>query len=232
LRWLQGHGELVRVGVEGTGSYGAGLTRYLSAAGVQVTEVIRPNRQAGRLRGKSDAADAIAAALAALSGEASGTPRARDGVVESIRALQVARHGAVRARTQAGNQLRDLIVTAPQAVREKLAGLPAVTARISNAVRSICAAPCDLGTGGSGQPEHVERVVLVLDTLGNREARTGEPVAELPGDGLGRRPGKDRADRAVEVQQQVTGRGDDLCYRTAVHGCSRPTVDHMESNQT
>jgi transposase len=124
LAWMRGHGEMVRVGVEGTGSYGAGLARYLAAEGVEVAEVIRPNRQARRRRGKSDAAGAVAAALAALNGEASGKPKSGDGTVESIRALQVARRGAVKARTQAGNQLRDLIVTAPEAVREKLAGLP------------------------------------------------------------------------------------------------------------
>jgi transposase len=123
LAWMRRHGELAKVGVEGTGSYGAGLARYLAGQGVQVTEVIRPNRQARRLRGKSDPADAVAAALAALNGEASGIPKSRDGTVESIRALQVARHGAIKARTQAGNQLRDLIVTAPEPLREKLAGL-------------------------------------------------------------------------------------------------------------
>jgi transposase len=110
--------------VEGTGSYGAGLARYLAAQGIKVTEVIRPNRQARRRRGKSDPADAVAAALAALNGEASGQPKSGDGAVESIRALLVARRGAVKARTQAGNQLRDLIITAPQLLREKLAGLP------------------------------------------------------------------------------------------------------------
>ena len=125
LAWMRGHGDLVRVGVEGTGSYGAGLARYLAAHGIEVAEVIRPNRQARRRRGKSDAADAVAAALAALNGEASGRPKSQDGAVESIRALQVARRGAVKARTQAGNQLRDLIVTAPQVLREKLAVLSA-----------------------------------------------------------------------------------------------------------
>ena len=121
---MRGHGELVKVGVEGTGSYGAGLARYLAGQGIEVAEVMRPNRQARRRRGKSDAADAIAAALAALNGEASGQPKSGDGAVESIRALQVARRGAVKARTQAGNQLRDLIITAPQVLREKLAALP------------------------------------------------------------------------------------------------------------
>ena len=118
LAWMRGHGELVTVGVEGTGSYGAGLARYLTADGIEVAEVIRPNRQARRRRGKSDPADAVAAALAALTGEASGQPKSGDGAVESIRALQVARRGAVKARTQAANQLHDLIVTAPQELRE------------------------------------------------------------------------------------------------------------------
>jgi transposase len=124
LAWMRGHGELARVGVEGTGSYGAGLARYLAARGIEVAGVIRPNRQARRRRGKSDPADAVAAALAALNREAPGQPKSGDGAVESIRALHVARRGAVKARTQAGNQLRDLIITAPQVLREKLATLP------------------------------------------------------------------------------------------------------------
>jgi transposase len=134
LAWMRGHGELVKVGVEGTGSYGAGLARYLAAQGIEVAEVIRPNRQARRRRGKSDAADAVAAALAALNGEASGQPKSGDGTVESIRALQVARRGAIKARTQAGNQLGGLVVTAPQAMRDKLAGLP-TRKRVAAAVR-------------------------------------------------------------------------------------------------
>jgi transposase len=124
LAWMRAHGELVKVGVEGTGSYGAGLARYLAACGIEVAEVIRPNRQARRQRGKSDAADAVAAAVAALSGEASGMPKSRDGAAESIRALNVARAGPVKARTQAGNQLRDLILTAPEPLRQQLAGQP------------------------------------------------------------------------------------------------------------
>jgi transposase len=125
VAWMRAHGELAKVGVEGTGSYGAGLARYLAACGIEVAEVIRPNRQARRRHGKSDTADAVAAAVAALSGEASGRPKSRDGAAESIRALRVARAGAVKARTQAGNQLRDLILTAPEPLRQHLAGLPA-----------------------------------------------------------------------------------------------------------
>jgi transposase len=124
LAWMRRHVRLVKVGVEGTGSYGAALARYLTAEGVEVVEVIRPNRQARRHRGKSDAADAVAAAVAALNGEASGRPKNHDGAAESIRMLRVARRGALKARTQAANRLRDLIVTAPGPLRERLAPLP------------------------------------------------------------------------------------------------------------
>ena len=96
LAWMRAHGELAKAGVEGTGSYGAGLARCLAACGVEVAEVMRPNRQARRRRGKSDAAGAVAAALAALSGEASGVPKSRDGAAEPIRAPRVA--GPARSR--------------------------------------------------------------------------------------------------------------------------------------
>jgi hypothetical protein len=86
LSWLAGFGPVARVGVEGTGSYGAGLSRHLRAAGVEVVEVDRPNRQARRRAGKSDPLDAIEAARAALSGRASGAAKTRDGNVEAIRA--------------------------------------------------------------------------------------------------------------------------------------------------
>lgn len=67
LCWVRAFGPVARVGVEGTGSYGAGLARFLRAAGVDVVEVDRPNRQARRRTGKSDPADAVEAARAALS---------------------------------------------------------------------------------------------------------------------------------------------------------------------
>jgi transposase len=123
LAWLAGHGELARAGVEGTGSYGAGLARYLAAQGVQVLEVPRPDRGRRRRHGKSDPVDAVSAALAALAGQDCGTPKSGDGPVESIRALRVARAGALKARVQAGNQLRDLVTTAPAPLRAQLAGL-------------------------------------------------------------------------------------------------------------
>ena len=123
LAWLSSHGPLQVVGVEGTGSYGAGLSRHLRAAGVTVLEVNRPNRQARRGRGKSDPLDAVAAARAALAGLAAGIPKAGDGIVEAIRLVRVVRRGAVRARTQTMNQLRAMVDTAPVGFAAQFAGL-------------------------------------------------------------------------------------------------------------
>lgn len=92
--WLESFGPLARVGVEGTGSYGAGLARLLAASGVDVVEVDRPNRQLRRREGKTDTLDAIEAARAAQSGRAAGRAKSRDGNVEAIRALVVAKRSA------------------------------------------------------------------------------------------------------------------------------------------
>jgi transposase len=98
VSWLRSHGELVLVGVEGTGSYGVGVSRYLQREGVTVVEVDRPNRQTRHRQGKSDPVDALAAARAALSGSATGSPKTRDGNVEAIRVLMIARRSAVDTR--------------------------------------------------------------------------------------------------------------------------------------
>ncbi|MCA1694989.1 MAG: transposase [Actinobacteria bacterium] len=121
--WLRSFGELARVGVEGTSSYGAGLVRYLRQAGVSALEVDRPDRRVRRVQGKSDAIDASAAARAALTATRSTVPKTGDGIVEAIRALRVTRRGAVKARAQTTNQLMSLLVTAPPEVRERLQDL-------------------------------------------------------------------------------------------------------------
>jgi transposase len=123
LAWLRCWGRLVKVGVEGTGTYGAGLARHLTAQAVTVIEVDRPDRKTRRRQGKSDPIDAIAAARAVLAGTATGAPKTRTGPVEAIRALRVARRGAVKARTAALNQLHGLVVAAPEQLRADLAGL-------------------------------------------------------------------------------------------------------------
>ena len=121
--WLGSFGPLVRVGVEGTGSYGAGLCRHLLAGGVEVVEVVRPDRQMRRRRGKSDTVDAEAAALAALSDERTSVPKGGDGTVESIRQIRVALCSTRDHLTRISNQVRDLIVTAPEQLRSELESL-------------------------------------------------------------------------------------------------------------
>jgi transposase len=125
--WIASFGVVVAVGVEGTGSYGAGLARYLARIEVAVVEVDRPDRAARRRSGKSDPLDAYAAATAAKvsGGGRQRRPKARDGAIEALRALRVVRTSAVRARTQNINQIKALIVTAPAVLREKLEGLGA-----------------------------------------------------------------------------------------------------------
>jgi transposase len=116
LAWAREFGVIERIGIEGTGSYGAGLTRWLRARGVAVIEVERPrrqDRQARRRRGKSDPLDAEAAARAVQAGTVNGQPKAGDGHVEMIRTLRLTRRSAMKARTQAANQLHALVVTAP-----------------------------------------------------------------------------------------------------------------------
>ena len=89
-QWLEEFGEIDCIGVEGTGSYGAGLARHMKAVGLRVLEVGRPDRQLRRRRGKSDPVDAEAAARAVFSGQALGTPKSQDGPVEAMRLLRVA----------------------------------------------------------------------------------------------------------------------------------------------
>jgi transposase len=121
LCWLGQFGAIEIVGIEGTGSYGAGLARYLQAAGVRVVEVDRADRQDRRRQGKSDPLDAVSAARAAQSGRARGASKGRDGTVEAIRALMVAKRSARSERTQTVNQARSLVVTGPDDVRARFA---------------------------------------------------------------------------------------------------------------
>jgi transposase len=123
LSWLADFGTVARVGVEGTGSYGAGLARYLRRCGVQVVEVDRPNRQARRRTGKSDTIDAIEAVRAAQGGRALGAAKTRDGNVEAIRALVVARRSARSTKIKTLNQICHLGFTAPDQLRQRLAGV-------------------------------------------------------------------------------------------------------------
>jgi transposase len=124
LGWLMSHGEIEMVGVEGTGSWGVGLSRFLHDHEIAVIEVDRPNRQNRRRVGKSDSTDAISAARAALSGSASVIPKTRNGPVEEIRILMVARRSARSQRIETLNQLRHLIFTGPDEIRSRFKDRP------------------------------------------------------------------------------------------------------------
>ncbi|MDJ0362268.1 IS110 family transposase [Rhodococcus sp. H29-C3] len=120
LQWITSFGDVDRIGVEGTGSYGVAITRLLRDRELEVVEVNRPNRQMRRLRGKTDAADAEAAARAALAGAAAAVPKSHDGAIESIRLLRVTLTGLRKCSTALTNSLRNIIVGAPPELRDQL----------------------------------------------------------------------------------------------------------------
>lgn len=121
--WARSFGPVRAFGIEGTGSYGAGLSRSLEARGHTVIEVNRPNRQLRHQHGKSDPLDAEGAARAVLGGQAVARPKAGTSTVEMIRLLKIARDTAVKSRTQAMVTLKNVIVSAPAALREQLDGI-------------------------------------------------------------------------------------------------------------
>jgi transposase len=118
--WASRLGEVKAFGIEGTGSYGAGLSRDLLAKGYNVVDVMRPNRQLRRLHGKSDSLDAESAARSVLNGQATASAKAQTGSAEMIRHLKIARDSAVKARSQAMITLKMLIVNAPSELRDTL----------------------------------------------------------------------------------------------------------------
>jgi transposase len=120
LSWAQKLG-VPAFAVEGTGSYGAGLTRFLESAGIDVFECERPHREERR-RGKSDLIDAALAARRVLSGERLSLPRG-GGRREELRLLLLERRGAMQARNAALNQLSAVLVTAPDHIRARLGAL-------------------------------------------------------------------------------------------------------------
>ena len=125
VRWMRTFGDVRKVGVEGTGSYGAGITRHLTEAGIEVLEVDRPDRADRRRRGKSDTLDAEAAALAALAGRRTSIPKRKDGLVESLRVLRLTRATAIRSRTKALQLLRMHVISAPRSCATRSATSPA-----------------------------------------------------------------------------------------------------------
>jgi transposase len=168
LAWLASFGTVVLVGVEGTGSYGAGLTRHLLSQGIAVVEVDRPNRQNRRRRGKSDTVDAIAAARAAQSGDAAGMAKTRDGNVEAMRVLRLVKLSARRSRTATLNQMRSIISTAPEDLRAPFRGL--TTFRMVE--RAVALRP-------AGRTDVSGATKIALRQLGRRAQALATEIAEI-----------------------------------------------------
>jgi transposase len=120
LTWVRGHGQVQAIGVESTGSFGATLTRALTAAGERVVEVNRPNRIARHMDGKSDRLDAEQIARAVLGQTSTAVPKAKSGMVEVIRTLRVTRASAVKTRTNTFNTLWGVMIGAPSPLRDEL----------------------------------------------------------------------------------------------------------------
>ncbi|QTT78091.1 IS110 family transposase [Streptomyces mobaraensis NBRC 13819 = DSM 40847] len=171
LAWARKLGTVRRAGVEGTGTFGAGLSRYLLAQHVAVFEVNRPDRSARRLLGKSDPLDAQAAARAVLSGRARARAKTGNGPVQSARMFKVAKDSAVRARTQAINQLKAVLVVADPALRERLSGLG------NRELFRTCArlGPREGEVGGGDEGTVTDATLIALSMLAQRiEQLTGQ----------------------------------------------------------
>jgi transposase len=169
VAWAEGFGRLDRVGVEGSGSFGVGLARFLRARGVPTVEVNRPNRQHRRRFGKHDTADAEAAARAVQAKSATGEPKSADGPAEMVRTLQLVRRSALKARTQAANQLRALLVTAPEELKTGLLGL---------STAKLVAKAARFRSGGL--PEDLRASTkLAMRSVARRYQQLSEEIAEL-----------------------------------------------------
>jgi transposase len=170
LIWMRSFGELLRVGVECTGTYGAGLLRYLQHAEVTVLEVTAPDRSDRRKRGKDDTLDAENAAHAAFAGVRTVTPRTRDGMIESLRVLKVCRKTAVAARRVALQLIHNTVVCAPDELRESLRTMTRM-----QLIRTLAAWRPDL----SDYRNLTSAYRITLKSLGRRYLELHDEIADL-----------------------------------------------------
>jgi transposase len=140
LAWMRSFGELQRVGIEATGTCGAGRLRHLQKAGVEVLEMTGPDRHDRRKRGKTDDLDAQAAAHAAFAGRCTVTPKTRDGMIEALRVLKACRKTALRARRVALRMIGNTIVAAPDHLRDSLRKMTRM-----QLIRTLAAGRPDMG---------------------------------------------------------------------------------------
>jgi transposase len=170
LTWMRSFGDLQRIGVECTGSYGAGLLRYMQTAGVDVLEVTAPDKLDRRRRGKNDDFDAQSAAHAAFAKRRTVTPRSRDGMVESLRVLKVCRKTAVQARRIALQIIQTTIVCAPDRLRDLLRNMSRM-----KLIRTLAAWRPDL----TGYRDVEEAYKIGLKSLARRYLELHDEVADL-----------------------------------------------------
>lgn len=168
LEWAADYGTIIAFGIEGTGSYGAGLASYIRRQGHKVVEVSRPDRRLRRLNGKSDTLDAENAARAVLAGFATATPKSADGSVEMIRQLKVAHDTAVKDRSAAMITLKAMLVHAEENLRKVLQG---------KTQKMIARHYASLRPRALSTPEEANR--HVLRSLARRWLSLNEEILEL-----------------------------------------------------
>ncbi len=170
LDWMRSFGDLQRVGVECSGSYGAGLLRHLQAAGVEVLEVTAADKNDRRRRGKNDTFDAESAAHSAFARRHTVTPRSRDGMVESLRVLKVCRKTAIQARCIALQMIQMTIVCAPEKIRDPLRSMTRM-----QLIRTLAAWRPDL----TAYRQVEEAYRISLKSLARRYLELHDEIADL-----------------------------------------------------
>lgn len=170
FEWALGYGVVDSVGVESTGSYGAGLVRYLSRQGVRVVEVNRPLKRERALHGKSDVLDAVSAARQVQAGTATGVPKVTEGAVEAVRVLHLARRSAVEHRVALLSQIRDVATSAPEEIRCQLIALTS-----AQRVKVCLAMRPDMSRGG----DSFHATKMSLRSLARQVRAMEEEIADL-----------------------------------------------------
>lgn len=170
LAWMGAFGSLQRVGIEATGTYGAGLLRYMQKAGIEVLEVTTPDKHDRRKRGKNDDLDAQNAAHAAFAGKRTVTPKSRNGITESLRVLKACRKTAVAARRVALQMIQNTIVCAPDELRELLRTMTRM-----QLIRTLAAWRPDL----TDYRNVTSAYRITLKSLGRRYLELHDEIADL-----------------------------------------------------
>lgn len=170
LAWMRSFGEVCRVGVECTGTYGAGLLRYLQRASITSLEVTAPDKTVRRNRGKDDTIDAESAAHAAYAGIRTVTPKTRNGMTEALRVLKVCRKTAVAARRVALQMIQTQVICAPEELRDQLRNMTRM-----QLIRTLAAWRPDLG----GYRDVAVAYRIALKSLARRYLELHDEIADL-----------------------------------------------------